>query len=46
MVYERTVIAPIWQLGFINGVGRASVQSVWPDHRFRLHRLEDITPAT
>ncbi len=21
MVYERTVIAPIWQLGFINGVG-------------------------
>ena len=21
MVYERTLIAPIWQLGFINGVG-------------------------
>ncbi len=21
MIYERTVIAPIWQLGFINGVG-------------------------
>ena len=21
IVYERTVIAPIWQLGFINGVG-------------------------
>ena len=39
LVYEKAIYAPIWQLGFINGVGpRVGRVGVRPDPRFCLYR--------
>ena len=39
LVHDKSVVAPIWQLAFINGVGpRVGEVRVRPDKGFRLHR--------